>query len=132
VGVGFGQVTPGPFLITSAFVGYRVAGWWGALLATIAIFGPSVAMTTVAAEAYPTLRRMNRTRGAIAGVMAAFVGLLAALTIDLGREISDVPAAVVLAVAAFVALRHFEWSPPVLFAAGLSAWAVYLVAGGPL
>jgi chromate transporter len=132
VGVGFGQMTPGPFLITSAFVGYRVAGLWGAFLAAVAIFAPSVAMTTVAAEAYPRLRRVSRVRGAIAGVMAVFVGLLAAVTIDLGRLLVDVPAAVVLAVAAFVALRRFEWNLPLLFASGLGAWAVYVIAGGPL
>ena len=39
VAVGFGQVTPGPFLITAAFVGYHVAGVWGGVLATLAIQG---------------------------------------------------------------------------------------------
>ncbi len=51
VAIGFGQITPGPFLITAAFVGYHVAGFWGGVLATVAIFAPSVAMTTVALAA---------------------------------------------------------------------------------
>ncbi len=36
-----GQVTPGPVLITVTFIGFRVAGWLGAIAATIAIFLPS-------------------------------------------------------------------------------------------
>lgn len=37
----FGQLTPGPVTITVAFIGYKVSGWWGATLATTAIFLPS-------------------------------------------------------------------------------------------
>jgi len=43
-----GQVTPGPVLITATFVGYRVAGTLGALVATISIFLPSFLMTIAA------------------------------------------------------------------------------------
>jgi len=39
-GIALGQVTPGPVMITSTFLGYKVAGFWGALMATIAIFSP--------------------------------------------------------------------------------------------
>ena len=43
-----GQITPGPVLITATFIGYRVAGTLGALVATISIFLPSFVMTVVA------------------------------------------------------------------------------------
>ena len=39
--IAIGQVTPGPILISAAFVGYKVNGVLGALIATIGIFGPS-------------------------------------------------------------------------------------------
>ncbi len=39
--IAIGQVTPGPILISAAFVGYKVNGLLGALVATIGIFGPS-------------------------------------------------------------------------------------------
>ncbi len=130
VAIGFGQVTPGPFLISAAFVGYRVAGLWGGVLAAIAIFAPSVAMTTVAAEIYPLLRRWAWVRGAVAGVMAVFVGLLASVALSLGRPVLGLPAALILLASAFVAVRMARWNLLVVFTAGLAAWAVYLVLGG--
>ncbi len=130
VAIGFGQVTPGPFLISAAFVGYRVAGLWGGVLAAIAIFAPSVAMTTVAAELYPWLRRWAWVKGAVAGVMAVFVGLLASVALSLGRPVLGLPAALVLLAAAFVAVRVARWNLLAVFGAGLAAWAAYLALGG--
>jgi chromate transporter len=128
--VGFGQITPGPFLITAAFVGYRVAGFTGGVVAAGAIFAPSVAMTTVAAELYGLLSRLRVVRGALAGVMAAFVGLLATVVLSLGRSAFPVPAALVLAAAAFVAVRWYRLNVLVVFAAGLAVWELYLLLGG--
>ncbi len=130
VGLAFGQATPGPFLSTAAFVGFRVAGLPGGLLAEIAIFAPSVAMTTVAAEIYPYLRRHSWVKGAVAGIMAAFVGLLATVVLSLGRQVLPIPAALVLSAGAFVAIRTFKLNTLVVFAAGLAAWAAYLALGG--
>jgi chromate transporter len=130
-GVAFGQVTPGPVLTTAVFVGFAAAGWWGGLAAGLAIFAPSVAFTMIAGEVYPSLRRHDWMRGAIAGVMAGFTGLLASMVLVLGRPILPVPAAVGLAAAAFVAVRVFRWNTLVVFALGLAIWGVYLAAGGP-
>jgi chromate transporter len=132
-GVAFGQLTPGPMLTTAAFVGFAAAGWWGGLIAGIAIFAPSVALTMIVGEVYPAFRRLRRVRGAIAGILAGFTGLLASLVLTLGRPLSSVPAALVLAGAAFVAMRllRWRWSTLAVFAAGLAIWGVYLAAGGP-
>jgi len=129
-GVGFGQVTPGPFLTTAAFVGFNVAGWWGGILGAVAIFAPSVAMTLVVAEVYPSLRHLAPVRGAIRGIMAVFVGLLATVVLSLGRQILPVPAALVLAAAALVTVRSLKWNLLAVFGAGLAVWGIYLLLGG--
>jgi chromate transporter len=46
-GIALGQVTPGPIVITSTFVGYMSYGLRGAIVATIAIFTPSLLMVIV-------------------------------------------------------------------------------------
>jgi len=132
VGVGFGQITPGPYLMTAAFIGFNVAGWVGGVLAAVAIFAPSVAMTMVAAEVYPYLRRLTAVRGAIRGIMAAFVGLLGTVVFSLSQQILDIPAALVLAAATLAFVRAFKLNLLVVFGAGLAAWAVYLLINGPV
>lgn len=131
VGVAFGQVTPGPFLTTAAFVGFAAAGWWGGLAGGLAVFAPSVALTMIVGEIYPYLRRLSWVRGAIAGIMAGYAGLLASMVFTLGRPLLPVPAALGLGAAAFVALRAYRASTLVVFAAGLGIWGIYLAAGGP-
>lgn len=131
-GIAFGQATPGPILITAVFVGFIAAGWWGGILAAVAIFAPSVAMTVVAAEIYPYLRRLGGVQGAITGIMAAFVGLLATVVFSLGHPIVSVPAALLLAAGALAVVRAFKWNLLLVFAAGLAIWAIYLSLGGPI
>ena len=71
-------------------------------------------------------------KGAIAGVMAVFVGLLATVVLSLGRLVLPIPAALVLSAAAFVAVRVFKWNLPATFAVGLGAWGAFMVLGGSL
>jgi chromate transporter len=87
-------------------------------------------MTTVAAELYGWLSRLRVVRGALAGVMAAFVGLLATVVLSLGRSAFPVPAALVLAAAAFAAVRWYRLNVLLVFLAGLAAWELYQLLGG--
>lgn len=122
-GIAFGQVTPGPFLITAAFLGYKLGGVPGALLATAAIFAPSFAMTLGFTEAEAVLRSWRPLRGALSGVMAGFVGLLALVVLDLGRPLLGDRAGLVLAAASLVAAHAAKLDILWVFAGGLALWA---------
>ena len=128
-GIALGQITPGPFLITATFIGYKLAGFWGGLLATFAIFSPSFAMTLVFTEVFARLRNLKPVRGALAGVMASFVGLLAVVLLQLGGVALTTPAAFALASAAFVAVRWFKIDILWVFLGGLGVWGGLLVLG---
>jgi chromate transporter len=128
-GVALGQITPGPFLITATFIGYKLAGFWGGLLATFAIFSPSFAMTLVFTEVFARVRNLKPVRGALAGVMASFVGLLAVVLLQLGGLALTTPAAFALAGAAFVAVRWFKVDILWVFVGGLAVWGGLLVFG---
>ena len=128
-GIALGQITPGPFLITATFVGYKLGGFWGGLLATFAIFSPSFAMTLVFTEVFARIRNLKAVCGALAGVMASFVGLLAVVLLQLGGVALTGPAAFALAGAAFVAVRWFKIDILWVFLGGLAVWGGLLALG---
>jgi len=128
-GLAMSQITPGPILITSAFLGYKLGGVTGAALATFAIFSPSIVMTLVFTEIFGRIRHLKWVRGALAGVLAAFVGLLTAMLLQLGGAALRGPSTLALAASAFVATRWFALDIAWVFAGGLAVWGLLLAAG---
>lgn len=104
-GIALGQVTPGPIVITATFVGDMAAGLAGAAVATVAVFAPSFLMVLVTVPYLDRLQRAPLFRRALRGVLASFVGLLLAVTLQFGIAASWSAWSILLAVAAFVALR---------------------------
>ena len=80
-----GQITPGPVLITATFVGYRVAGTLGALIATISIFLPAFLMTIAAGSSLRRFRSNEQVQSFLRGIAPAVVGLLVAAALSIGR-----------------------------------------------
>jgi chromate transporter len=131
-GIALGQITPGPSLITATFVGYKLGGLFGATLATLTMFAPSFAMTLIFTEVFARLHSLRYVRGAMAGVLASFVGLLAVLTFQLGSvavQGAYSAASLTLAAAALVAVRFFKVDVVWVFAGGLLMWAALLALG---
>jgi len=128
-GVALGQITPGPFLITATFIGYKLAGFWGGLLATFAIFSPSFAMTLVFTEVFVHIRNLKPVRGALGGVMASFVGLLAVVLLQLGSVALTTSATFALAGGAFIAVRWFKVDILWVFLGGVALWGGLLALG---
>ena len=81
-----GQITPGPVLITATFVGYRVAGTLGALVATVCIFLPAFLMTIAAASSLRRFRNNAQVQSFLRGIAPAVVGLLVAAALSIGRS----------------------------------------------
>jgi chromate transporter len=84
-GVAIGQITPGPVVITAAFIGYKVAGFLGALTATIAIFAPSFIFILLAAPLLEKLRQNQAIKAFLKGVSPAVLGAIAAATMPLAK-----------------------------------------------
>ena len=83
--VAIGQVTPGPLFTTATSVGYLIAGFKGAALATIAIFLPSFIFVPLVNTVVPKIRNSVLAGAALDGVNAASLGLMAAVTIQLAH-----------------------------------------------
>ena len=103
-----GQVTPGPVLISATFIGYRVAGTFGALVATISIFLPSFLMTIAAGSSLQRFRDNQIVQSFLRGVTPAVAGLLVAAAISIGRAGIHTVIGLLLAIAAGVVLVRFR------------------------
>ncbi len=104
--VAVGQFTPGPVFTTATFIGYLLAGAKGAAIATVAIFFPAFILVAVTGPFVSCLRRSPAIAAILDGVNAGSLGLMAAVTLFLGRAaILDIPAGVIAVVAAFLLFR---------------------------
>lgn len=104
-GIALGQVTPGPIVITATFVGYQVAGLAGAVVATLAVFVPSLTLLIAAVPHFDRLQSSALVQHAVHGILASFVGLLVAVALRFALAAAwSLPLAAIIA-AAFLALR---------------------------
>jgi len=126
-GISIGQVTPGPLLTTATFLGYVVGhttfaggvpgGVAGALVATVAIFLPSFVLVALCAPLLQRLRQQPAARGALDGMNAAVVALIAVTLVDLARVAFTGPWPVAAGVLAAGALTIWRLNPTWLIAA---------------
>jgi chromate transporter len=90
--VALGHVTPGPVMIAATFMGWKVAGLAGAVVATLAIFSPSAIMCVLVSWQLARVRNSPWVRGFLAGIQPAVVGMVGAVALQLARAALLVPA----------------------------------------
>ena len=113
-------ITPGPVVITVAFIGYLVAGVAGATLAATGIFLPVYFFTIVPAPWFKRHRNHLQLRAFAAGATAASSGAIAGAVVVLGRRaIVDGPTAIVAGVSLVLLLRSRVAEPLLVVGAGL-------------
>jgi chromate transporter len=103
-GIALGQFTPGPIVITATFVGYLLHGIGGAVVATVAIFLPSLLLVIGVAPFFARLLSFIWFNRALAGLLCSFVGLLATVTIRFALQVRWDGLHLLLACAALAAL----------------------------
>ena len=121
--VAVGQFTPGPVFTTATFIGYVVAGWRGAAVATIGIFLPGFLLVAVSGPLIPRLRKSAVASAALDGVVAGSLALMAVVTWRLGTaSIIDRTTLLVFAMS-LVALLRFRVNPAwVVAASAILGW----------
>ncbi len=104
-GYGAAQAVPGPLFSIAAFLGGRINGIGGAVLGLLAIFLPGLLLVAGALPLWKSIATRAGPVGALAGINAAVVGLLAAALYDpLWKSAIFTPADFVIALAAFLVL----------------------------
>lgn len=116
--VAIGQVTPGPLFTTATFIGYLLGGTPGALLATLGIFLPSFVFVALSNPLIPRIRNSAWISSLLDGVNVASLGLMAAVTWQLGQASLTDPLTVLLALVSFLLLLRFKINSTWLIAGG--------------
>jgi len=118
--IALGQVTPGPVIISSVFIGYKVAGLLGATLSIVAVSLPSFLMTIAAAHQLRRLRQSAKLRAFLRGVSPAVVGMILAAGVGIARgSLVDLPTVAIAAICLVAVLRFKVDSALVILGAGL-------------
>ena len=117
--VAVAMITPGPVVITVAFIGYLVASFWGALLAAIGIFLPVYVFTVIPAPWFKRNRDNAQLKAFVQGATAAATGAITGAVIVLAqRAVYDVPTALIALVGLLVLWRFKVPEPVVVLVAG--------------
>lgn len=126
--VAVAMITPGPVVITVAFIGYLVAGVPGAIVAAVAIFVPVYVLTIIPARWFKRHRDNAQLRAFADGATAAASGAIAGAVVVLAqRAIVDIPTALI-AVVSVAVLWRFKVPEPLLVVVaggiGLALWPI--------
>ncbi|MBI3546425.1 MAG: chromate efflux transporter [Gammaproteobacteria bacterium] len=124
--VAMGQITPGPILVSAAFIGLKIAGLSGALAATLGIYLPAALLMVASTHMLERIRRARAIQAALRGVRPAVVGMIFAAAVVVGQTAPPVWLSIFIFVSALFALLRFRvdavWVIPT---AGLMGWALY-------
>jgi chromate transporter len=125
--VAVAMITPGPVVITVAFIGYLVAGFWGAVAAAVGTFLPCYLLTILPA---PYFRKHGKHPAIVAfvdGVTAAAIGAITGAVVVLGRRsISDIPTVLIALTALFVLWKVKKAPEPlIVLAAAVAGLILY-------
>jgi chromate transporter len=124
--IALGQVTPGPILISAAFIGYKVAGLAGAAAATAGIFTPPAVVMLLCTGFLDRIKRSEGIKAGMRGIRSAVIGMIAAAGVTVARSAPLNAISLLIFCAALIALLRFKvetaWIIP---AAGITGLLLY-------
>lgn len=109
-GIALGQVTPGPILISAAFVGYKMAGTGGAAVATMAMFLPPALLMLLVSGLIESIKGNSKVISAFRGLRPAVIGMIAAAAVSLARSAPHDLRALGIGLVVFILITRFKIS----------------------
>jgi chromate transporter len=123
--VAVAMITPGPVVITVAFIGYLVAGVAGATAAALGIFLPVYLVVVLLAPSYKRWAKNPQLNAFVQGVTAAATGAIAGAVVVLARRsVYDIPTILICAVSLAVLFRWKVPEPALIACAAVAGLAL--------
>jgi chromate transporter len=125
--VAVAMITPGPVVITVAFIGYLVSGMTGACAAALGVFLPVYLFVVIVGPFYKRFSGNTQVRAFVQGVTAAATGAIAGAVVVLGKHSIHDYWTVGIAVTTFLILLKWKIPEPIIIGvAGLLGLAIHL------
>ncbi|WP_183574951.1 chromate efflux transporter [Mucilaginibacter sp. X5P1] len=117
--IAFSQLTPGPILVSSVFIGYKLTGLAGAIVALVATFAPSAILMILVSKIFAVHKESTWLRNSMAGIKAVVVGLIIASAYKLLHAVPiNISVIIICALTFFISLKY-KVSPVYLILASL-------------
>jgi chromate transporter len=118
--IAFSQATPGPILVSATFIGYKLAGIIGAVIATAAMFAPSAILMIIVSKFFKKTKDHSLVKDMIAGVKVVVIGLIIASGIRILYQQPFSVGIALVAVAALILSFKYKVSPVYLIIASIT------------
>lgn len=106
--IAMGQITPGPVILTATFIGYRVAGFLGACVASFAIFFPPGIVMLLFSGFLKKIKDSNVVNAIFKGMRPAIIGMIFSAAYTVGKEAELIWPSAFIFLAVFVLLVKFK------------------------
>lgn len=124
-GIALGQVTPGPIMISAAFIGYKLSGVMGALVSTIAMFLPPAILMIVVSHFIDYIKSSS-VAAAFRGVRPAVIGMIFAAAYVIGQELTLEWGTLLIGISVFILSFKFKVSVMYLIPlSGVAGWLFF-------
>ena len=107
-GISFGNITPGPVVITSTFIGYMTSGFLGSVVSTVCIFLPTFIIVIILAQIVTKHKENFYLKSFIKGANAAALGAIIATAYNLSRGALIDKATVIIFIVTLVVMFRFK------------------------
>lgn len=105
--IAVGQITPGPILISATFIGYKVAGIGGAIIATIGIFLPPGLLMILCSKILNSIKNSKITEAVYKGIRPAVIGMIAVAAYTIGQSAEmHIASVLIFILALFLSLKY--------------------------
>lgn len=123
--VAVAMITPGPVVITVGFIGYLVAGVWGAVVAAAATFIPCYLFTVIPAPYFKKYGKRPAIKAFVDGVTAAAIGAIAgAVLVIAKRTLTDIPTILIAIITAAILFRFKKIQEPFVIIAAAAVGVI--------